>query len=470
MIATGRLQLEIAGRPDIRRLQERVAVLQDRLTQIKSRPRTKIGEDWSDDPVYVETERLLAESEKQLGELEVAAGQEFLEMRRVASKAERDQVLKEKQSQRNALAKRREMLQERFNEQMAKLKEGGAQSAELELLRAQLQREQTVFERVEARKLAIELEQQAPARVSLEFAANLPKKAMETIPYKMLAIACLGALVCPFALVVGHEAIQRRIRNPDQLLLESELPILGEIATFPVKRISAQPNQLSTAKQREMFIFAESIDGLRTNMMLTGSLGRPGDPRIIAVCSACSGEGKTSVATSLAMSIAEASKFPTLIIDADLRDPDVADALSTKSSPGLAEVLTDEANIGEAVHRIGNSYAYVLPAGKHRVNPHHILHGDRISDLFDNLRKRFATIIVDTPPVLSASESLVYARAADLTLYCSLADVSRSGQVRLATERLRTTGAMLAGAVLSGVPYTRYVYHYGSYARHESHE
>ena len=80
------------------------------------------------------------------------------------------------------------------------------------------------------------------------------------------------------------------------------------------------------------------------------------------------------------------------------------------------------------------------------------------------LRQKFCTIVIDTPPILGASESLVYAKAADLVVFCSLADVSRVKQVRLAVDRLQSTGANLAGAVLSGVPVSRYVYSYGSYA------
>jgi capsular exopolysaccharide synthesis family protein len=166
----------------------------------------------------------------------------------------------------------------------------------------------------------------------------------------------------------------------------------------------------------------------------------------------------------LAVSIAEATKQPTLIIDADLRSPDIADFFGVPSHPGVAEICDGNASIAEAIHRVGQSHAYVLPAGKRQVNPHHILHGEKIDKLLASLRQRFSTIVIDTPPILGASESLVYAKAADLVVFCSLADVSRVKQVRLAVDRLQSTGANLAGIVLSGVPVSRYVYSYGSYA------
>jgi capsular exopolysaccharide synthesis family protein len=240
--------------------------------------------------------------------------------------------------------------------------------------------------------------------------------------------------------------------------------VLGEVARFPVKRVTGTQHALPAAQQRQLFVYAESIDSLRTNLMLTENLGGPNQTRVIAICSAASGEGKTSVATSLAMSVAEATKQPTLVLDADLRSPDVGKFLEVPNEPGLTELLCGKASIGQAIHRVGASQAYVLPAGKQHVNPHHILQDSKINELLETLRKNFSTIVIDTPPVLSASESLVYAKAADLVVFCSLADVSRARQVRVAVDRLQSTGANIVGAVLSGVPFSRYVYRYGTYA------
>jgi len=71
--------------------------------------------------------------------------------------------------------------------------------------------------------------------------------------------------------------------------------------------------------------------------------------------------------------------------------------------------------------------------------------------------------VVDTPPVLAASESLILARSADAFLMCAMRNVSRLSQVEKATERLTATGGRLAGTVLSGVPVSQYVRRYGTY-------
>jgi succinoglycan biosynthesis transport protein ExoP len=139
----------------------------------------------------------------------------------------------------------------------------------------------------------------------------------------------------------------------------------------------------------------------------------------------------------------------------------IAKVLGVTARPGLTEVFAGKASLSEAIHPSGQANTYVLPAGVCHVNPHHVIHGSSIDELFDDLRAKFSTILVDMPPILGASESLVYAKAADLVVFCSLSSVSRARQVRGAVERLQTTGANVVGAVLSGIPIRRNSYAYG---------
>jgi len=360
-----------------------------------------------------------------------------------------------------SLNAKRTLLAKKFDSHLDEVKSSGAQSAHLEFAKAELKREEKVFELIAARKLSLQTELEAPARVSLKLSASVPVMALEPVPYKILLIVCLVSLVCPLAIALVREATVQRICNSEQLANESLLPVLGEVARFPVRPVASTHKSLPIREQREMFIFAESIDSLRTNLMLTENLGAKSIPQVIAIVSATSGEGKTSVATSLAASIAGATEEPTLLIDADLRSPDVANVMGGAVQPGLAEVLAGKAALPEAIYQIGESNTYVLPAGTLHVNPHHILKGAKAEQLFDCLRSKYSTILVDTPPVLGASESLFYARAADLVLFCTLNSVSRAKQVRIAVDRLLTTGANLTGAVLSGIPVGRYTYAYG---------
>lgn len=461
--ATGLLELEISNRLDVRQLESRVAEIEDEMARVKSRPRTKIGDSWETDPTYVRLIDLLHTTRETLQARKETARQQLIAMRQEQQEVEQQSLISIKEQELATLNKKRELLSAKLKEHLNELKAGGAQSAELEFAKSELEREQKVFELIAARKLALQTEMRAPARVSLMDKARVPSVAIEPIPYKLLFIACLVALVAPLGLVVGREAVVRRVRDGEQLTQEAELPLLGEVSRLPTRKVDTR-RQLLAPQQRDLLVYTESIDSLRVTLALTEQVGVPGQNKIVALCSAVSGEGKTTVAASLAVSIAEASKRPVLIIDADLRDPDVANYLAVPAEPGLAEVLAGDASFSDAIHRVADTRAYVLPAGGRRLNPHQIVDGTKIHDLFDKLREKFATIILDTPPVLAASESLVYAKACDLVVFCSLAEVSRSKQVRVATNRLESTGAHIAGAVLSGVPIRQYVYSYGNYA------
>ena len=184
---------------------------------------------------------------------------------------------------------------------------------------------------------------------------------------------------------------------------------------------------------------------------------------MLAVASAVSREGKSSLAAQLAVSLANATGETTLLIDTDMRDPDLHEMFDLPLEPGLAEVLEHQVTLDDAIVTSWSRRVHILPAGRLMRSPHVLLGGGAFHALLDEARARYRYIVIDSPPVLAASEALVVAKAADGTLLCTMRDISRVGQVRQATERLRTAGARPLGAVFSGVPPTNYAYKYGSY-------
>jgi capsular exopolysaccharide synthesis family protein len=347
-----------------------------------------------------------------------------------------------------------------FKEQVGDMQLGGGKSVELEFARAELAREEKVFEEIASRKLSLQTESRAPTRVLPQQPAREPLVPLEKLPYKLMVLACCAAFIAPFAAAVAREITVRRINDSEQLAQESRMRILGEISMLPVRHVAASPRKLLPGLRRAAYVFAESINSLRTNLAVASDLrGR----QVVAVTSAASGEGKTSVATSLAMSIADTTGTQTLIIDGDMRSPDVAAMLKTPNAPGLFDFLSNNCSLDEAIHRVGDGDLYVMPAGRATKNPHLVLKLESAQRLLDQLRSRFSTIVVDTPPILGASESLLLAKAADMAIFCSMCDVSRAKQVRLAVERLEHAGVNVAGAVLSGTPARRYAHVYGYY-------
>ena len=162
--------------------------------------------------------------------------------------------------------------------------------------------------------------------------------------------------------------------------------------------------------------------------------------QVVAVASAVSREGKTSVAAQLATNMAKASNEPTLLIDADLRAPDIHEIMGVSQGPGLADVLSRKATLQSAIVPTSIPHVWVLPAGHSTMSPHTLFTIDAYRSVLESIRAHFRYVVIDCPPLLSASEALTVAKSADGVLLCTMRDVSRVGQVREARDRLTRAG------------------------------
>jgi capsular exopolysaccharide synthesis family protein len=461
MEVSGVLDLEVENSEAVRTRQQAIKQTEAMMEAIKTRAmRFQKDPQWATDPNYVGLKGQLEQQTKDLTEAKAKAREVIIAEKQAKQSEEKAEHITKMKRELASLNARRELLAKRFSDQVKDLQSGGAKSVEFEFARGELEREEKVFELIASRKLALQTELRAPARVQLRQKANLATVPLVPIPYKLLLLACSAAFVAPFGLAVVREITVRRISDIEQLAQETSLRVLGEVAALPVRYIAVSPNQLSGRIRRDTYVYAESINSLRTNLALANGHDR----HVYAVTSAASGEGKTSVAVSLAMSISNATKEPTLIIDGDMRRPFVANMLKAKNQPGLFEVLAKKANVDDAIQSVGENNLHVIPAGRATKSTHSVVDIADVKQLLEQLGKRFATIIIDTPPILGASESLVLAKVADSVLFCSLSNVSKASQVRLAIDRLEHAQVNLAGAVLSGKSAKQYEYVYGYYA------
>ena len=168
------------------------------------------------------------------------------------------------------------------------------------------------------------------------------------------------------------------------------------------------------------------------------------------------------------MSIARASGEPTLLIDGDMRSPDMHNVFEIDNDKGLAQVLAGECEVDEVIVSNWSSYLHLLPAGQLKTSPHRLLGQGAFDRVLSKLRDSYRYIVIDTPPVLSASEALVLSKSADTILLSTMREVSRLEQVTVAYDRLTASGARPIGTVLNGVRASRYTYKYGSYAYQRS--
>ncbi len=349
------------------------------------------------------------------------------------------------------LKAKRAIIQQEYDIEKARLEQQGGNAADLRFAQEDREIAVGILTQLNQRLAAIRTEQRRGSGVHTLAAATPPSKPIEPMPTKKMLVAGAGAFAIPFLLGLLWEFHSQRICDAGTLESKDLAPIVGEVARLPSK---------ITAGSRGRRVFEESIDTLRANLMLSKETR---GVRSITIASSMSGEGKSSVASQLAISLAKACGKTVLLIDCDLRSPDQHDIFGLPMGPGLTKVLAGEATLEEAIDTSLGDLVHVLPAGQMLASPHRLLNASALRDTLDQAMHKYAYVVVDTAPVLAAGETLAVASETDATLLCVMRDVSRSDTVVRSNRRLEAAGANVVGTVFSGVPYHQYAYRYGDY-------
>jgi capsular exopolysaccharide synthesis family protein len=181
--------------------------------------------------------------------------------------------------------------------------------------------------------------------------------------------------------------------------------------------------------------------------------------QIIVITSAVEGEGKTSTALNLAFAIAQSKEKRVLVIDGDLRRPEIAHHLGLAPDKGLGQTLNSECDVMRAVIHIANSNLYLLPASSAAANPTELLSSERLSEILTELRRHFDFILIDSPPVAPFADARLLAHHADAVLMVVRAGAAPYSTVERAIEAL-PPGRFL-GVVLNDANEANSTSHYG---------
>src|SRR5205823_7789267 len=173
--------------------------------------------------------------------------------------------------------------------------------------------------------------------------------------------------------------------------------------------------------------------------------------RVVMVTSAHSGEGKTSLSTHLAASLAQTG-LRTLLIDGDLRNPIAHQVFGLDPAPGFCELLRDEARAEDVIRPTAVDRLWMIPAGRWTSRASRALAQDGVARrILAGFREEFDFVIIDSSPVLPVVDPLLIGQLADGTILSVLRDVSRMPNVYAAHQRLTAGGVRVLGAVVNGV-------------------
>jgi capsular exopolysaccharide synthesis family protein len=254
-------------------------------------------------------------------------------------------------------------------------------------------------------------------------------------------VALLGLTVAGIAFL---EFRYRRVSSVDEVTQGLGVRVVGTVPACPrrIRNGAATGGKASYWKS----MLAESVDAARTLLL---HHARREDLRIIMVTSASGGEGKTSLSSHLAISMARSGR-KTLLIDCDLRNPSAHKLFNVPLEPGLSSVLRGEIPIEDALHPTQANGLFLMPAGACNSEALSMLAQDGVQPVFDRLRADFDFIVVDSSPVLPVADSLMVAQQVDGVLFSILREVSRLPKVHEAYQKLVSLGVRMLGAVVNG--------------------
>jgi succinoglycan biosynthesis transport protein ExoP len=331
----------------------------------------------------------------------------------------------------------------RVNGELQKLPATGM-DADMEAQDAEIKRGETAVARIDEQLTKAKVEMQAPARATMAQEAELQKKDI-----KKQVLAIVGAPVFVFFGVcftlAWVEYRQHRIRSVGEVSRGLGIRVVGAVPEMP--NLERHLTGVTSGEEElEHHPVLESIDAIRT-LLLRADHART--TRIIMVSSATTGEGKTTLAGHLAGSLARAGRR-TLLIDGDLRRPSVHQLFELPMQPGFSEALLGEVEVADAVHETTHENLSVMPSGQWDREVLQSLAHDGLEGIFEKLQEEFDFLVIDSHPVLPATDSLLIGQRVDAVLLSVRREVSQMPRVYAAAQTLSNLGIRVLGAVVIG--------------------
>ena len=378
---------------------------------------------------------------------------------------------------------------------------GRAPSQSVSLERAQQERQTAAqtYANVNARLQEVRVQEESEpgyARVLRE--APVPGVPTNTSPFRTLGLALLGGLGLGIALAVARDRIDNRVYKPEHVSALG-VPVLEAVPDLEPTIKEALGSNAPVEIGGRMIVpelvtvhaplspASETFRHLRTAVQFSRT---DAVVRTVVVTSAGAGEGKSTTSSNLAVTFAQAGRR-TVLIDADFRRPRLHDVFGTPVDYGLAQVLEGRYADAESLESLlPEAFAspvdnlFVIPTGavavEHELdgpgdgratvaNPSELLGSPALRDLLEGLLQVVDVVVIDTPPVLAATDAVLLSTQADATLLMTSSGTSKVGDVRQALAHLDDVGARVVGAVLNRFSLDKalgYAYTYGHYSKY----
>lgn len=322
---------------------------------------------------------------------------------------------------------------------------------------------------------------------------DLPISTYKAIAPKKLLITILAALlgaILGSMLVLIKNMLRNVVKDPERLEAKTGVPVVATVPRSPLltrlRQNKKAPNRLLAYVDNNSLSY-EAIKSLRTNLMFGMPVqGRAGQrAKVILITGESPGVGKSFISSNLTEVFAQLDK-KVLIMDADMRLGELHKMFSMSQDNGLGDYLSQDVshlskdnalvskvfadqevnNLASFIHPTGIDNIDFMPRGQHPRNPASLLANGSFDHLMTELNLHYDYIIIDSPPILAASDAMILSQYADKVLMVARYDKSIEGQVVYAINQMNKANIKVDGIILNDVQQgllSKYSYHY-SYA------
>ncbi|CAM3425382.1 polysaccharide biosynthesis tyrosine autokinase [Nocardioides dubius] len=271
-----------------------------------------------------------------------------------------------------------------------------------------------------------------------------------------LGLAGLLGLLLGLGIAVLRELMDSSISSTADVEAVTGAPVVGQLLSD-----ASSASQQPALALEEPTPWAESFRVLRTNMQFVEV---DTDHKVFVMTSSVPAEGKTTTAINLAVTLAMAGQ-KVVLVECDLRRPQVADRLNLEPAVGTTSVLVGKLELDDALQPYGRSGLEVLASGPIPPNPSELLQSHAMEKLLADLRARFDVVILDAPPLLPVTDAALLAAQANGAVVVTRYGKTTQDQLRHSMERLEQVDARPLGVVINRTPLktrgTSYGYGYG---------
>lgn len=283
----------------------------------------------------------------------------------------------------------------------------------------------------------------APIKATIVDPPTVPGSAVSPQPLRNIGLAVVLGLLVGVGLAVLREMLDTTVKTPEQLRTVTGAGNLGNIFYDPKAAQRPLVTQLDSHAPR-----AEAFRVLRTNLQF---IDVDSSSKVFVMTSPLPGDGKSTSAVNLAITLAQAGQR-TILIEGDLRRPKTSDYLGLEANVGLTTVLIGKVDLDDAIQPWGEDGLHVIASGAIPPNPAELLQSRQMVNVLERLRRHYDVVLIDAPPVLPVADAAVLGRQADGAILVVRHGKTTKDQVATAVERLESVDAVLLGTVFNRTP------------------